>query len=357
MNKEQTQPLLSIIIPTYNRAALLVYTLSFFKEQIERNADKVDLIVCDNASTDETDSVMQEFSKNEDFFTYKHYAQHLELGGDSIVRSTENAEGKFFLIYGDDDIPMPYMVDYLLYCIKRFPDIGYMCFNRLRGNSFEEGFGIENIHIGGQNHICEGIVEYKNVGDFAEKHQSEVGFISVNVIRTDLWNKRYKDVYPNDCRGYEFILPYLYSAKGQRCIYVQHPLCIQRLPSLINKNAAQLWGDKRLLYFYLGRPRAIFAQEKYGIVKDGKILFKLYEKQFGPKFLLSQLLNVAEASSEVFDCVDEMITYLSDEREIKMVKRLLSNKKFKRNLYVRAYKIKIKIEQKVRSFKHFFALK
>ena len=44
--------LLSILIPTYNRAEVLKFTLSFFESQIIRNSDVVELIVCDNNSDD-----------------------------------------------------------------------------------------------------------------------------------------------------------------------------------------------------------------------------------------------------------------------------------------------------------------
>lgn len=331
------EKLLSIIIPTFNRAQILKSTLLMFKEQVLRNNSQVELIVCDNASTDDTDSIMSQFVIDEPFFSYKHYTEHLAFGGDSFVRSIENAAGHFCMVYGDDDIPMPYLVDYLLDCIRKYPDVGYICFNRLRGNSSEDSFGIENIQVAGTDVISEGVEEYADVCDFAELHQNEVGFISVNIIRTDLWNMRYKDVYPNDCRGYEFILPYLYSGKGHRCIYIQSPLCVQRLPSRIKKNVAQTWGDKLLLYFYLGRPRAIFAQEQYGIVKDAKRLFQAYEKQFGINFLFQHLINMTNISTEVIECVDEMTSYLSDKREIKMIERLLSTNSLKRKLYRLAY--------------------
>lgn len=59
------RPLLSICIPTYNRAQLLKETLESVLVQVDRtNIDKVEIIIADNASTDETDAVMAEIKKN-----------------------------------------------------------------------------------------------------------------------------------------------------------------------------------------------------------------------------------------------------------------------------------------------------
>lgn len=338
MKKEQ--PILSICIPTYNRGELLVYTLTLFKEQILRNQGKVELVVCDNASTDNTYALISEYQKKESFFDYIRYEEHLEFGGDSIIRSTERANGTFMLIYGDDDIPMPQMVDELLKIIQDNPECGYICFNRLRGNSCREGFGIENVHVAGDNTIKSEPTRYDDIRDFAEVHQNEVGFISVNMVKTELWRKRYKDVYPNNHRGYEFILPYLYSAKGYPCLYIHYPLCVQRLPKGDSGTGAQTWADKRLLYFYLGRPRAIFAQEKYGIVRNAKELFKNYESQFGDSFLYSSLMHITEVSAEVIECAEEVASYLSSEDRQLMVKRLLQSKGFKKKYYKVFYKIR-----------------
>ena len=330
--------LLSIIIPTYNRAEITAYTLSLFQQQIVRRADEVELIVCDNASNDNTQSLLTHLGNNS-FYKYVRYDDHVDVGH-SIVRATENATGRFFLIYGDDDIPAPYMVDVLIDTIKKYNDISYVGFNRLRGNSFFDSFEIQDLVVAGQNIIDGYVKEYNDISDYAEEHQNEVGFLSVNIVRNDLWRDRYQDVFPNDHRGYEFIIPFLYSAKGFKCVYIQYPLCVQRVPASKGGRGQHQWTNG-LSYFYLGRPRAIYAQEKYGIVHDAHELFSNYEVQFGREYLLSQLISLPQDSSEIYESISEISSYLSDELEKEMVMNILSSRGYIRKMYQMYYKIKL----------------
>jgi len=54
------KPLLTIAIPTYNRAWCLRELLPVLLEQLE-NEPRVELIISDNASPDETPAVVQDF--------------------------------------------------------------------------------------------------------------------------------------------------------------------------------------------------------------------------------------------------------------------------------------------------------
>lgn len=51
---EQNNQLLTLAIPTFNRAKFLDSQLAWAVESIAENWDKVELLVCDNASTDDT---------------------------------------------------------------------------------------------------------------------------------------------------------------------------------------------------------------------------------------------------------------------------------------------------------------
>ena len=187
------QKLLSIVIPTYNRAELICYTLSLFKEQIVRNSSECELIVCDNLSTDATVDNVETYLQSNSFFSFVKYAEHVEVG-DSITRSIENALGKFFIVFGDDDLPAPFMVDTLLYELKKYPDIGMLVFNRMAGTSSHCSIGVSDLRVEGYFRIDEGEKYYTNYKEFVSNYNIQAGFISVDVLRRDLWEKRYKDV-------------------------------------------------------------------------------------------------------------------------------------------------------------------
>lgn len=336
---KKADKILSIVIPTYNRADMLMYLLPFFEEQIKRNENRVELIVCNNASTDNTKDILLEYQMSHPCIKVVNYTEHVEVGY-SIVRSIENATGDFFLVYGDDDIPAPYMIDVLVDTIGKYLDISYIGFNRMKGKPAQNSFGICDITIAGQNEIERYVKVYDDINGYAEEHQNEVGFLSVNIVRRDLWQERYKDVYPNNHRGYEFILPYLYSAKGHRCVYIQYPLCVQRIVASNGKKGQHEWANG-LLYFYLGRPRAIFAQEKYGIIQGALELYKNYEVQFGRKYLLEQLLTIPDEEQEIHSSINEICSYLSDDLEKGMVLHILSAKGLTKDVYKVYYKVKI----------------
>ena len=57
-----TKPLLSICIPTFNRSSYLRNTLNSIVSQQEFLSEKVEIIISDNASTDETPDVVKEFT-------------------------------------------------------------------------------------------------------------------------------------------------------------------------------------------------------------------------------------------------------------------------------------------------------
>ncbi len=55
-------PLISIAIPTYNRASILAETLSALATHPELMGDDVELVISDNASTDTTAEVVRDFT-------------------------------------------------------------------------------------------------------------------------------------------------------------------------------------------------------------------------------------------------------------------------------------------------------
>ena len=57
------KPILSVCIPTYNRAEYLKLTIESIISQKEFLDEDVELVICDNASDDNTDEVVLQYSK------------------------------------------------------------------------------------------------------------------------------------------------------------------------------------------------------------------------------------------------------------------------------------------------------
>jgi len=113
--REIRQPLLTIAIPTYNRAWCLRKLLPVLADQL-KDEPQVELIISDNASPDETPSVVQEFVARGLPVRYIRNTQN--IGADAnFLQCFEQARGKYVWIFSDDDLIVPGgLAKILTYC-------------------------------------------------------------------------------------------------------------------------------------------------------------------------------------------------------------------------------------------------
>lgn len=110
-------PLVSIIIPTYNRAHLIGETLDSALAQTYENWE---CIVVDDGSTDNTAEVMESYILMDARFQYHHRPQYRLQGGNAARNfGFEISKGKYIQWFDSDDIMLP---DYLLIRMKEFRD-------------------------------------------------------------------------------------------------------------------------------------------------------------------------------------------------------------------------------------------
>lgn len=97
--------LLTIVIPTWNRAALLNNTLEKLSNQITLNSlFNVEVLVTDNASTDKTELVVANFSQSNPKIKVVYTKNKENLGFDgNCLKGAEIASGKFIWFLSDDD--------------------------------------------------------------------------------------------------------------------------------------------------------------------------------------------------------------------------------------------------------------
>ena len=94
---------LSIIVPTYNRGACLAESLPWLKEQVIRNRSEVELIVCDNASTDNTDDVVAEYQAADN--RIKYFKNEKNCGAAvSRNKALREAKGRWIAFLDSDDL-------------------------------------------------------------------------------------------------------------------------------------------------------------------------------------------------------------------------------------------------------------
>ena len=99
------RPLLTIAVPTYNRHGCLEELLTVLAPQLA-NETRVELVISDNASQDDTPRVVESFQQRGLVLTYLR--NETNIGPDAnFIRCYQAARGEYVWIFGDDDIIVP----------------------------------------------------------------------------------------------------------------------------------------------------------------------------------------------------------------------------------------------------------
>jgi glycosyltransferase involved in cell wall biosynthesis len=103
------QPLVSIIIPTYNRAHLIGETLDSVLAQSYQNWE---CIVVDDGSSDNTDEVVGEYVIKDSRFKYHHRPEdHLPGGNGARNYGFKVSKGKYVQWFDSDDLMVAEMIE------------------------------------------------------------------------------------------------------------------------------------------------------------------------------------------------------------------------------------------------------
>lgn len=106
------QPLISVVIPTYNRADLIKRAISSVLEQSYRN---LEIIVVDDNSQDNTESVVQGIDDDR-----IHYYRQTTNQGGSVARNEgiRKSQGKYIAFLDSDDLWLPSKLESQLQAIN-----------------------------------------------------------------------------------------------------------------------------------------------------------------------------------------------------------------------------------------------
>jgi len=98
------KPLLTIAIPTYNRAAILKKALQNLLPQINRYKEKIEFVISDNASSDNTQEIIKNFK---DEFCEINFITNLQSFNTgyfgNFKKCRELSHGKFFWLLSDNE--------------------------------------------------------------------------------------------------------------------------------------------------------------------------------------------------------------------------------------------------------------
>jgi hypothetical protein len=130
MTPFDARDLVSVGLPTFNRVSVLKRAIDSVLAQDYSNFE---LVVSDNASTDETQALCEEFCRKDQRIRYVR--QSTNLGAASNFQAVlDQAQGKFFMWLGDDDWLDPSYLSKCLRIIAEHPEYELVCG---RGKYFE----------------------------------------------------------------------------------------------------------------------------------------------------------------------------------------------------------------------------
>ena len=111
------QPLVSIIIPTYNRAHLISETLDSVLAQTYQNWE---CVIVDDGSSDNTDEIVGDYVKKDSRFKYYHRPdEHLPGGNGARNYGFKMSQGDYVNWLDSDDVFLPKKLDIHLKAFKK----------------------------------------------------------------------------------------------------------------------------------------------------------------------------------------------------------------------------------------------
>lgn len=177
METKQEDALLTIAIPTYNRAACLDLCLSQLCGQTDRIGKDVELIISDNASTDGTPEIVARY---QDLVTLRYVRNEENIGADAnFSQCFKMSSGTYVLLLADDDLLVDGALNNILQTLKH----GTYGVVHLKSYSFISDFRAE----GPAAKECIGkYTAYKDQQKFIQTVNVMLSFISGNIVNKKL---------------------------------------------------------------------------------------------------------------------------------------------------------------------------
>ncbi len=124
-------PLISLCVPTFNRAGYLTQMLEQISCQIKAGLPAaVEVVISDNASPDSTQEVIQQFIAEHPEVRVQSLRQERNVGADAnIYNAFRHATGDFIYILSDDDLFLPGALATAIDILKSHPTLNAVTLN------------------------------------------------------------------------------------------------------------------------------------------------------------------------------------------------------------------------------------
>ena len=172
------QPLISLAIPTFNRAAFLTELLrSLLPQFAGLSSGTVELLISDNCSTDATESVIRQFVARG--LPCRYLRNSANLGADAnFLKCLDEATGQYVWVFGDDDLLVPNALPDLVSLLEQSEvDLVY-----LSSFSFSGAVDMAAARRAGADKLGRFAEVIQDGRYFLEKVNALIGLISVMLI-------------------------------------------------------------------------------------------------------------------------------------------------------------------------------
>ena len=209
-NSQAASILLTIAIPSWNRARFLEGTLAQLRHEWTADlAEAVEVLVSDNCSPDDTRAVVA--GSVRDGLPVRYVRNEENLGSDRNIAQCFNlARGQYVLILGDDDLPVDGALQELLEILER-ENFGVVC---VRTYGFNHDFRREHPGGGGR------FERFADAGRFLQRIGPQMTLISACAINKSLL----PEIDANEFEGENLVqthLVVLAALRGSCSLYVE----------------------------------------------------------------------------------------------------------------------------------------
>lgn len=213
-----SEPILTIGIPTWNRASLLRNTLTRISAQLRKIPRTIEVLVSDNASDDNTVAMLKEISPQ--FSTFRYIASPKNIGPDrNFLEVFRQSFGRFVWLFGDDDYIADNAILEILSIIDRH-DPDYISTNY---HQCDSQMNISDGDLPSHSMIAKDVANVDLTYVF-KKRKIWLSFMSSNVFKRDRLNLEDYSSVVEQCRNWiqVYIAADLVSQRGMgylSCIY------------------------------------------------------------------------------------------------------------------------------------------
>jgi abequosyltransferase len=294
---------LSVAIPTYNGAKYIREAIDCILIQLDDINGEVEIVISDNASTDQTPEIIRDYQKKYPFI--KYFCNEENLGMDrNFDLAVKRSTGEYVWLFSDNDKMSPCAISKVLKVIHSYNDlavivVNYCIFDEKLGKNITDRVVNENKDI-----------FFESADDFWDKLDILSALISVNIVRKSLWNEsNVKNFYFTNWVHVGAIISIL---AGRKSYFVSTPyvrinsgpakwekggnglkyaMVLEDIVSTMDKFGYKKYTSEKILNSFFERlPDTIICARNNGLVVSLELLRNMYSRYGNhPSFWLKDL--------------------------------------------------------------------